>query len=60
LRGQELCACQGANAWLQQSLADNPRIVEDAQKLKKILSINPVALCKIPGQAFTENLFGYD
>ncbi len=35
-----------AFAWLQQSLADNPRIIEDAQALKKIRSMDPVELCK--------------
>ena len=32
--------------WLERSIADEPRIVEDGQRLKKILKIDPVELCK--------------
>ncbi len=32
--------------WVAKSLAEDPRIAEDAARLKKILAINPVELCK--------------
>ncbi len=32
--------------WVAQSLAGNPRIMEDDQRLKQILKIDPVKLCK--------------
>jgi len=32
--------------WLEMSVADEPRIVEDGQRLKKILKMDPVELCK--------------
>ena len=38
--------------WVEESLAGDPRIVEDAQQLKKILKINPIQLCKRPRQKY--------
>ena len=32
--------------WLQKAVADEPRIVEDGQRLKKVLRMDPVKLCK--------------
>ena len=32
--------------WLEKSAADEQRIVEDGQRLKKILRMDPVELCK--------------
>src|SRR3954468_20583531 len=39
-------AARKAIRWLGKSLADDPRTVEDGQKLKKILQMDPVELCK--------------
>ncbi len=36
----------GAQAWLEDSLGRDPQILEDRQKLKKILQVDPVELCK--------------
>jgi len=35
-----------AIAWVEQSLAENPRIAEDAQQLKQLLKLKPTELCK--------------
>ena len=32
--------------WLEKSAADEPRISEDSEKLKKLLRMDPVELCK--------------
>ena len=32
--------------WVTQSLADNPRVTEDGQRLKKVLKQDPADLCK--------------
>jgi DNA-binding transcriptional ArsR family regulator len=32
--------------WVTKSLAEDPRILEDAARLKKILNLDPVELCK--------------
>jgi hypothetical protein len=32
--------------WVSQSLADNPRVAEDARQLKRVLKCNPAELCK--------------
>ena len=39
-------AAREAIRWLERSVADEPRIVEDGQRLKKILKMDPVELCK--------------
>lgn len=39
-------AARGAIAWVQKSLADNPRIAMDARQLRDILKLDPVDLCK--------------
>jgi len=39
-------AARDAIRWLGKSVADEPRIVEDGQRLKKVLRMNPVELCK--------------
>ncbi len=39
-----------AIAWVVESLQDNPRIVEDIQRLKRILKAEPAQLCKRQGQ----------
>src|SRR5947207_16022041 len=39
-------AVREAIRWLEQSAADEPRIVEDGQRLEKILRMDPVGLCK--------------
>ena len=39
-------AVREAIRWLEQSAADEPRIVEDGQRLKKILKMDPVELCR--------------
>ena len=39
-------AARDAIRWLDRSLADNAQVKEDAQKLKKILRMDPVELCK--------------
>jgi DNA-binding transcriptional ArsR family regulator len=39
-------AIHEAIRWLERSVADDPRIVEDGQRLKKILRMDPVELCK--------------
>jgi DNA-binding transcriptional ArsR family regulator len=39
-------AVREAIRWLGQTAADEPRIVEDGQRLKKILKMDPVELCK--------------
>jgi len=32
--------------WMEKALADNPQSAEDAARLKKVLEIDPVELCK--------------
>jgi len=32
--------------WVQRSLADDPRVVEDAKTLQKILRMDPAEICK--------------
>ena len=39
-------AVREAIAWVEQALAENPRIAEDALQLKKLLKLNPTELCK--------------
>jgi ArsR family transcriptional regulator len=39
-------AVREALAWVHRSLADDPRIAEDQQNLKKILKCDPAVLCK--------------
>ena len=39
-------ALRDAIRWLERSLADDERVVEDRQKLRKILRMDPVELCK--------------
>ena len=39
-------AARDAIRWLERSAEDEPRIVEDGQRLKKILRMDPVELCK--------------
>lgn len=39
-------AVRRAIDWVTKSLRDNPRIAEDSKRLKKILDIDPVTLCK--------------
>ncbi len=36
--------------WVGQSLAENPRIAEDAVRLRKLLELSPTELCKRQGQ----------
>jgi DNA-binding transcriptional ArsR family regulator len=36
--------------WVAKSLAEDPRTVEDAARLKKILAMDPVELCKRQGR----------
>jgi DNA-binding transcriptional ArsR family regulator len=39
-------AVREAIRWLERSAVDEPRIIEDGQRLKKILRMDPVELCK--------------
>lgn len=39
-------APRDAIRWLEKASADDPVIAEDSQRLKKILCLNPVELCK--------------
>ena len=39
-------AVREALEWVNKSLAENPRIAEDARQLKKLLKVDPVELCK--------------
>ena len=39
-------AVREAIDWVEQSLAGEPRIAEDAQHLKKLLRLNPTELCR--------------
>jgi ArsR family transcriptional regulator len=39
-------AVRKAIDWVSQSLADSPRSAEDAQRLKKVLKLDPAELCK--------------
>ena len=39
-------AVREAIGWVGKSLAENPRIAEDAQRLKKLLKVDPSELCK--------------
>ena len=45
-RNGEVPGVREAIRWLEGSVADEPRVVEDGQRLKKILKIDPVELCK--------------
>jgi ArsR family transcriptional regulator, arsenate/arsenite/antimonite-responsive transcriptional repressor len=47
LPGKEASAAvREALGWVQESLGDDPRIAEDARKLKKVLKCDPGDLCK--------------
>jgi ArsR family transcriptional regulator, arsenate/arsenite/antimonite-responsive transcriptional repressor len=47
LPGQEApVSVREALAWVEESLARNPRIAADAQQLKKLLKVDPTELCK--------------
>jgi DNA-binding transcriptional ArsR family regulator len=47
LPGKEApAAVREAIEWVEKSLAETPRIAEDAQKLKQILKTDPVELCR--------------
>jgi len=39
-------AVREAIRWLKRSAVDEPRIIEDGQRLKKILRMDPVELCR--------------
>jgi DNA-binding transcriptional ArsR family regulator len=39
-------AVREALEWVEQSLAEDPRITEDAKNLRKILKLDPVEICK--------------
>ena len=39
-------AVRDALRWVQKTLADDPRSVQDAEQLKKILQCDPAELCK--------------
>jgi len=39
-------AVRHAIRWLEKAVAEDPRIVEDGQKLKRILRMDPVELCR--------------
>jgi DNA-binding transcriptional ArsR family regulator len=39
-------AAREAIRWTARALADDPRIAEDAARLKKVLAMDPVELCK--------------
>ena len=39
-------AVRDALAWVQRSLADDPRVAEDLKILKKVLKCDPVELCR--------------
>lgn len=39
-------AVREALAWVQRSLADDPRIAEDQENLKKVLQCDPADLCR--------------
>ena len=39
-------AAREAIRWVRQSLADSPRAGEDARRLKQVLKLDPVELCK--------------
>jgi DNA-binding transcriptional ArsR family regulator len=41
-----LPAAREAIRWLEGSVADEPRVVEDGQRLKRILKMDPAELCK--------------
>ena len=47
LRGKDTPApAREAIRWMAKSLAQDPRIAEDAARLKKVLAMDPVDLCK--------------
>ncbi len=47
LPGREApAAARQAVAWVRKSLAADPRTVEDGRRLKKVLAIDPAALCR--------------
>ncbi len=39
-------AVREATRWVQRSLADDPKVTEDAERLKKVLKMDPAELCK--------------
>ena len=39
-------AVREAIRWVQKSLANQPRVAADAQRLKQVLTMNPATLCK--------------
>jgi DNA-binding transcriptional ArsR family regulator len=39
-------AVREALKWVEQSLAEDPRITEDAKNLRKILKLDPAQICK--------------
>jgi DNA-binding transcriptional ArsR family regulator len=39
-------AAREAIRWVQQSLADNPCVVDDTKRLKQVLKMDPAVLCK--------------
>jgi DNA-binding transcriptional ArsR family regulator len=43
-------AVREALRWVARSLAEDPRAVDDAARLKKILAMDPVELCKRQGR----------
>ena len=45
-RNGAAAAVREAIRWLEKSAEDEPRVVEDGQRLKKILRMDPVDLCK--------------
>jgi ArsR family transcriptional regulator, arsenate/arsenite/antimonite-responsive transcriptional repressor len=47
LRGKDTpAAAREAIRWTAKSLAEDPRIAQDAARLKKVLAMDPVELCK--------------
>ncbi len=47
LPGKEMPkAAREAIGWVEKSLAEDPRITEDAQKLKQLLKLDPSELCR--------------
>ena len=47
LPGKQACsAVKEALSWVEKSLADDPRIAEDAKNLKRILKLDPTDVCR--------------
>src|SRR5947209_10800447 len=44
--GNATAPARQAVRWLERALADDPRVAEDSRRLKKILKMDPVELCK--------------